>query len=144
MYNMSGMPMKAIVPDTGRGVPDICDKRSAPRHIMLPQSIAPAIVLLCEELPVAHLAICGATIPANPMGPQNAVTAPVQRQQLNMASSLMWRGSAPAAAANSSPKSKMSSPFILTSAAAHPVQIAAAIMMICGHVTKEKLPADQL
>ena len=75
MYNMSGMPMKAIVPDTGRGVPDICDKRSAPRHIMLPQSIAPAIVLLCEELPVAHLAICGATIPANPMGPQNGAEA---------------------------------------------------------------------
>jgi len=83
-------------------------------------------------------------MPANPRGPQNAVTAPVMMQQLMSAESLILEVSAPAISANSSPKSMMSRPLRLLKAMAEPTTAAPSMMKICGHVEVEKLPADQL
>ena len=111
--------------------------------------IAPVIseagnMFLCDEVPSAALAMCGATIPAKPSGPQNAVTAAVMMQQLKSADSLILTVSAPAISANSSPKSMISSPFRFLNAMKEPSSSEQSMMKICGHVEVEKLPADQL
>lgn len=86
---MIGMPTNAIVEAIGRGCPDNCETRSAPTPITLPESSERGMTILCEELLLMALAICGATIPTNPSGPQNAVTAPVIIEQLNRAENRM-------------------------------------------------------
>ena len=83
-------------------------------------------------------------MPTNPMGPQNAVTVPVIRQQLNNAFILIFCGLAPESEANSSPKSMMSRPLLSESAIADPRARAIAMMQISLMDVVEKLPADQL
>ena len=83
---------------------------------------------MCAAEPVSLRAICGAMIPTNPIGPQNAVTAPVTMQQLASAVHLIFFGLAPERVAKLSPNSRRSSPFAPLNAMTPPAA-AAAIMM---------------
>lgn len=144
MYSMTGMPTTAMVLAVGRGAEASCESRSAARLIMQPvRSEAGRMVLWAEVRQMAR-AICGATMPTKPSGPQNAVTAPVSTQLLSRARNLMPVTPAPAICANSSPKSMMSSPLRLLYDMMKPIAKAAAIIRIWGHVELEKLPAVQL
>ena len=89
-------------------------------------------------------AICGATMPAKPIGPQKLVTAAVMRQQLMMDFSLILLTGAPDMAANSSPNRMMSRPLALRMAMNAPSPRRAAKMPISFQPLFEKLPADQL
>ena len=108
---MTGMPTNAIVLATGRGAGDSWEIRSATRLIAAPVSIAEGRMIWWAEEPVVARAICGATIPTNPIGPQNAVTAAVIRQQLKSDRSLIIPVSAPDICAYSSPNNIMSNPL---------------------------------
>ena len=134
----------AIVPAAGRGVGEACEIRSDVSAVMLPQRKEAGRTIVCEDVFHIALAMCGATMPTNPSGPQYAVTAPVIMQQLSMAWTLIVSGAAPAISANSSPNSMMSRPLRPRNAMMAPMAVAAAITAIPFHVVEEKLPADQL
>ena len=141
---MTGMPIRAIVLETGIGPGAICDSRSAPKPIMAPVNKLAGRMILCEEVLRIALAMCGAVIPTKPKGPQNAVTAPVSMQQLISEIVLILPVSAPDISANSSPNMIMSSPLRLRMAVYRPITALIPTNMICSHVLFEKLPADQL
>ena len=71
----------------------------------------PGNTILCTAVPVRRLTICGATMPTKPIGPQNAVTAPVISALPRMALNRIAVGLAPERAAYSSPNRMMSSPL---------------------------------
>ena len=75
----------AIVLAIWRGEAVARDRRSAARAVIAPVSNDPGMIVLWVAVLNMPLAICGATIPANPIGPQKAVTTAVVRQQLRMA-----------------------------------------------------------
>ena len=83
------MPTMAIVLAIGRGVEKNCDNKSAVRPMMLPVSSDAGSMILCDDVLKAARAMCGAMIPTNPSGPQNAVAAPVSKQLLRSAERLM-------------------------------------------------------
>ena len=71
---MIGMPISAIVLPTGRGVGKAFERMSATRVSPAPVSITAGMTFMCTDVPRKPLAMCGATIPTKPSGPQNAVT----------------------------------------------------------------------
>ena len=75
----------AIVLAIGRGDAVVRDRRSAASAVTAPVSKDAGIIVLCEAVLNMLLAICGATMPTKPIGPQNAVMAAVVRQQLRIA-----------------------------------------------------------
>ena len=83
-----------VLPD-GSGLPKQDDSISDITASVAPHSMLPGRTVRCDEVPESHLAACGATIPTKPIGPQKAVTAPVMRQQLDIASSLILLEGAP-------------------------------------------------
>ena len=141
---ITGTPTMAIVLAIGRGDAVARDRRSAANAVTDPVSNDAGIIVLCAEVLKMPRAICGATMPTNPSGPQNAVTAAVRRQQLKMALSLIFWTGAPAMVANSSPKRMMSSPLVLRTASRRPATRTAAMIPISFQPVLEKLPADQL
>ena len=98
----------------------------------------------CLAVPESLLAMCGATMPTNPMGPQKAVTAPVISDAENRAAVLVCLGLAPESRANSSPNSMMSRPLAFAAAIAVPARRATAIIVTPPMSVPVKLPADQL
>ena len=110
---MIGMPISAIVLPTGRGVGKAFERMSATRVSPAPVSITAGMTFMCTDVPRKPLAMCGATIPTKPSGPQNAVTAPAIRQLPIIAMPRIREMSAPAKLAYSSPKRAMSSPLLL-------------------------------
>lgn len=139
-----GTPTIAIVLATGRTLGDACDMRSAPTAVAAPVRREAGSIVLCADVLKAPLAMCGATIPTKPSGPQNAVTVAARRLQLNIARYLILRIGAPDISANSSPKRSMSRPFAFFHARMMPMASTAVMMHISLHPVLEKLPADQL
>lgn len=114
------------------------------REMTAPVSMQAGMTVLCDEVQKMPLAICGATIPTKPRGPQNEVAVAVIRLHPKMALSLIFLTGAPDIVANSSPNSIMSRPFELYCARMIPAANVSSIMMISFHPALEKLPADQL
>ncbi len=121
MMSINGMPMMAIVLPTGRGVANTWENMSASSDRQVPTVRVAGITLRCMEEPMARRAMCGATIPTKPIGPQKAVTAPVMMQLPAIAIFLILSMLAPASAAYSSPNKEMSSPLELHSAMKIPI-----------------------
>ena len=67
---MTGIPTRAIVPAAGRGVGEACDIRSAVSPVMLPHRNEAGRMVECEDVFHIALAMCGATMPTKPRGPQ--------------------------------------------------------------------------
>ena len=141
---MIGIPINANVLDIGRGAGANWDIISAPTLIAEPVRIDMGSIMEWADVLQIALAMCGATIPTNPRGPQKAVAAPVIRQQLKTALSLILPTSAPDICAYSSPNRIMSSPFLPLKLIVNPMMTAIIIIAIWVHVVWEKLPADQL
>ena len=141
---ITGTPTTAIVLAIGRGEGVEREIRSAADAVMAPVSSEAGSMTLCDEVLNMPLAICGATIPTKPIGPQKLVTADVIKQQLMMDRSLILRTGAPAMDANSSPNRMMSRPLILQIARVVPAARTIANIPISFHPLLEKLPADQL
>ena len=78
---ITGTPTMAIVLAIGRGECAARDRRSAARAVMAPVSNEAGMMVLWTEVLNRPLAICGATIPTKPIGPQKDVVAAVRRQQ---------------------------------------------------------------
>ena len=138
------MPIMAMVLPTGRGTGKTWESMSATKDNPAPTSKVAGMVLRWTEDPVNALAICGATIPTKPRGPQNAVTAPAIRQLPIIEIFLIREGFAPAMVVYSSPKSARSSPRLLTRANTKPMMRAQAMMAIPEGPLPMKLPTDQL
>lgn len=133
----------AIVLPTGRGELHNCERMSPARHTDAPYSRLNGSVSLIADLPLTHLVICGAIIPTNPTGPQNAVAAPVRMQQLRIDTVLVLLTFWPLEIAKSSPNSNAVKPLWLSIAAAAPAVRATAIVDTPVQVLPEKLPAAQ-
>ena len=144
MYIMTGTPITAIELAIGRGEEVDRESRSAAMAVMAPVRRDAGRMILCDDVLNIPLAMCGATIPANPIGPQNAVTAAVVKQQLMIDVNLILCTGAPAMVAKSSPKRIISKPFELRIARMYPKTRTLANMAISFHPLLEKLPADQL
>ena len=129
---------------TGMGEGVILDIRSAHTPIRPPVRSEKGSVALWEDVPSSPLAMCGPIMPTNPIGPQNAVTAPVMRLQLRSAHKRILDGRPPASSVNSSPNRIRSRPLWLHSDIVSPAISAPVIMVASVHVVLEKLPADQL
>ena len=141
---MTGTPIIAMELAIGRGEDVARESRSAAIAVMAPVRSDAGRITRCDEVLNIPRAMCGATIPAKPIGPQNAVTAAVVRQQLSIDVNLiLWTG-APAIVANSSPKRIISSPFELRVARIYPRSRTVARIAISLQPLFEKLPADQL
>ena len=97
------MPIIAIVLPTGRGLPNTWERMSADRERPAPVRRVTGMVLICTEVPATALAMCGATMPTKPSGPQKAVTAPAIRQLPIMDMFLVRDGLTPAIDEYSSP-----------------------------------------
>ena len=138
------MPANAIVLETGIGAGVICEIRSAMIPMILPHINEPGMIILWADVFKMVLAMWGATMPTKPIGPQNAVTVPVIRQQLSKAEMRILSGLAPVSFANSSPKRMMSSPVLLVNAMMNAISRVADIIMISFRDVVPKLPADQL
>lgn len=141
---MTGTPTIAIVLAIGRGEDVERDRRSAAKAVRAPVSREAGRITLWDEVLNIPLAMCGATIPTKPIGPQKLVAAAVIKQQLRIEERLILRTSAPAMAAKSSPNRMMSRPLVLRIAMNDPAARTAAMIVISFHPLFEKLPADQL
>ena len=139
-----GTPTIAIVLATGRTLGEACEMMSAVTAVTAPVRREAGIIVLWTDVLKTPLAMCGATIPTKPSGPQNAVTVAARRLQLNNALSRIFLTGAPDISANSSPKRTMSRPFEFLTASMMPKASTAVIMQISLHPVLEKLPADQL
>ena len=98
------MPRSAIVLATGIGEGVILEMRSAHTPIKPPVNMEAGSTILWDEAPSIAFAIWGPMMPTNPIGPQNAVTAPVMRLQLSNAPRRIFEGWPPDSSVNSSPK----------------------------------------
>ena len=127
IYKMTGMPISAIVLPAGTGTGVARDRMSAAAAQAPPVAILTGSTILCTAVPVIRRAICGAIIPTKPIGPQNAVTAPVMIQHPVRDTHLIFSGIAPESEEYSSPNSRMSSPLVLLKARQEPI-IPAAVM----------------
>ena len=123
------MPISAIMLPAGTGIRHNWQIMSALTPKMPPVAMLTGSTVRCLAVPESFLAMCGATIPTNPTGPQNAVTAPVITDAESRAAVLVFCGLAPESTANSSPKSMMSSPFALARAIVTPMTRAADMIM---------------
>lgn len=65
-------------------------------HIVAPVMRLNGSMVFIAACPLMAFAMCGATMPTNPIGPQNAVTAPVIMLQLNIDMNLIFLTFAPA------------------------------------------------
>ena len=144
IYNMTGMPISAIVLAIGIGTAVILDTRSAQTPIIPPVSSEAGSIVLWADVPSSAFAMCGAIMPTNPIGPQNAVTAPVMMLQLSNADMRIPDGLPPESSVNSSPNSIRSRPLWLHSEMVSPAISVPAMIAVSVHVVLEKLPADQL
>lgn len=134
----------AIVLPTGRGDGNTWERMSATSERPAPTSMEAGMTLIWTDEPVKALAMCGATIPTKPIGPQKAVTAPAIRQLPAIEMFLILDGLAPAIAVYSSPKRDMSRPRLFTRASANPIRRAAVRITSPEPPVPMKLPADQL
>lgn len=80
-----GTPTIAIVLATGSTFGDAWEIRSAVTAVTAPARSEAGSIVLCADVLKMPLAMCGATIPTKPRGPQNAVTVAARRLQLNNA-----------------------------------------------------------
>ena len=135
--------MAKVLP-TGRGVGKAWERISAISDRPAPTSNEAGIVLIWTEEPVRVRAMCGATIPTKPRGPQKAVTAPAIRQLPIIDIFLIRKGSAPAMAVYSSPNKARSRPLLFKRASNSPRSSAPAMMEMPTGLLPMKLPADQL
>ena len=90
-----GTPTIAIVLAIGRTLGDACEMRSAVIAVTAPVRREAGIIVLWTDVLKTPLAMCGATIPTKPSGPQNAVTVAARRLQLNNALSRIFLTGAP-------------------------------------------------
>ena len=139
-----GAPIIAIVLPTGSGEGKTCEKISANRDTPAPTRSVTGIVLMWTEDPAMALEMWGATIPTNPKGPQNAVTAPVMRQLPIIETFLVLDGLTPTRAEYSSPKRATSNLRLFIKAMTKPAERADRIISIPLYPVPTKLPADQL
>jgi len=79
MYITIGMPIIEVTEFIGNIIfcAGSCDKISLISIVILPINMPEGINILWSDVLYISLAMCGTAIPINPIGPQNAVTAPV-------------------------------------------------------------------